>query len=137
MVKLMRLTTRNKNCQFTAQLQNDLVLSPDSKIALLNLTFTTSNLANAIDRDNELVDFSGSTIASVQYPFDVQPLIQSKIPNRIYENKDFAVLLQTLENTLNRTLDAQPTTERNQIRTWNTVYSEFYIPVEDKQIYFD
>lgn len=128
MVKLIRLTSRSNNGVFRAQLQNDLFLNPDSRMSVLNLTFRTNTLANEVTIENNLVSFTGSLTFDPINPNMLQPAITAEIPKKDYSDTTYTEFVEELERTLNRTLDASPVTLRNLIRTWNTVYSEFYIP---------
>ena len=57
MVKLLRLTSRSGDGVFKNNLQNNLILKPNSSIALLNLTFNTTLTSLYIDGDNNKISF--------------------------------------------------------------------------------
>lgn len=145
MVKLVRLTSRTDDGTFSAQLQNDLYLTPNSKIAVLNLTFSSASINSSINFSNNEINFSGSTIGNPAnaptFP-ELQPLVTSNIENGIYLNNEYSLLLDEIQRALNRTLTMTPTQPPNGVpprviaRNWNTVCSEFYIPRNESEILF-
>ena len=142
MVKLIRLASRDVQGVFRAQLQNDLVLTPNSKIAVLNLTFSSNSLGSVVDQENSLVDFSGSSVLDPDQPFAIQPLIQSKIFEGTYTEQNYVEFVSEVERALNRCLDMTPTQPPNgvpprlQAHMWNTVCSEFYIPKREGDLFY-
>ena len=131
MVKLLRLTSRSGDGVFKNNLQNNLILKPNSSIALLNLTFNTTLTSLFVDGDNNQISFSGSIFQNLGNLGWQQPYIDEELEGGEYysDNLRFAQLLVKVQNTLNRTLDAIPTQSRLYPYPWNTVYSEFYIPI--------
>ena len=138
MVKLLRLTSRSGDGVFKNNLQNNLILKPNSSIALLNLTFNTTLTSLYIDGDNNKISFSGSLYQNLGNLGWQQPYINEELEGGEYfsDNLRFAQLLTKVQNTLNRTLDAIPTQSRLYSYPWNTVWSEFYIPIYSTDIGF-
>ena len=138
MVKLLRLTSRSGDGVFKNNLQNNLILKPNSSIALLNLTFNTTLTSLFVDGDNNKISFSGSLEQNLANLGWQQPYIDDELEGGEYysDNLRFAQLLVKVQNTLNRTLDAIPTQSRLYAYPWNTVWSEFYIPIYPTDIGF-
>lgn len=139
MVKLLRLTSRSNDGVFKNNLQNNLILKPNSSIALLNLTFNTKFSNLFVDDDNNQINFSGSIKQNFFNLGWQQPYIQQLLPSREFvgDSLRFTEFLTEVQNTLNSTLDAIPTQRRTFIYPWNTVYSEFYIPKFGTDVLYD
>ena len=78
MVKLVRLTSAD-NGAFKSSFANDMLIKPNSKLALLNLTFKTDIATLVINDDNNLIITYGD--------YDQIPLTigTAKLTNAVYE----------------------------------------------------
>ena len=56
-MKLIRLHSEKSNAEFETRFQEDIVIEPNSKIALSNLTFTSNDDKFVINSSNDTIDF--------------------------------------------------------------------------------
>ncbi len=90
-MKLLRLTSNDPLAVFNNDLHDELILKPNSKIGLQNLTMDTTGEAITIDNQNNKVFFS------------ITPSIQEEIllPQGTYDKSNFTSLNQALQDGLN------------------------------------
>ena len=104
MVKLIRLASKN-NCNFDANFDNDIIIEPNSSIAVLNATFkTTSGSITITDEINEI-----SFVGTVN-PANTAPLTSHvcKLTNASYTGiPQISNFIKNLWNTINGTLNCQ------------------------------
>ena len=130
MVRLIRMASKN-NCSFEANLDNDMIIKPNSSMAVLNATFKSPFSQITIDDDLSQVSFVG-TLNSANTP----PISSTicKLTEATYSGKDATLLfLKNLLNTLNGTLNCQFSTlagegnpNYNQKIT-NATFGEFFL----------
>ena len=101
MVKLVRLTTQNKNCVFSSNLDAGIRVSNNASIALKNLTFTSDFEVLDVTSNNGLVRYS---IAQ-----DLNTLSHN-LPRTQYTNVNYRDFYKDYEASLNGCLSvSQPT----------------------------
>ena len=57
-MKLLRITTNNQECNFDNILNTDLIVNPNSKIALSNASFTVQYPTVEINKDNDTISYN-------------------------------------------------------------------------------
>ena len=114
MVKLLRLSTDNSNAHIKANFDADITLSPNSKIALKNLTFESLIGTFNANANNSRVSFFGD----------------GGIPNEFNEQfitpgtyRDLNELLKEVSQALNRTISLQDGKANN--RGHREIYGQF------------
>ena len=95
MVKLIRLTTEN-DCEFSANMDADIVLNPDSQIAVQNLTFETVFTALDIGADDSPINMNMDTGNA-----DLPNGTYSTIPLKTYTNINYDEFQTDLTVALN------------------------------------
>ena len=90
-MKLLRLTTTDSLAVFDNDLHDELILKPNSKIALQNLTMDTTGETITIDNQNRKVYFSIT-------PDIVETII---LPNGTYNKDNFTTLNNTFQDLMN------------------------------------
>ena len=116
MVKLVRLATDN-NGIFKSNFQNDVLIEPQSQIALLNATFNVDYDVLDINQTNNLVTVQTDTS-------DANTLQSDKLEINVYGSSEAATnsLLNNIKDTLNRSLQGLEWTNFN-----NNAGSQFNI----------
>lgn len=94
MVKLIRLATDN-NGVFKSNFQNDIIIEPQSQIALLNTTFQTSFNVLTIDDSNNKITFNFDTGNGTNFDRTVT------LEPRSYNNNDISQFFKDLEYACN------------------------------------
>ena len=94
MVKLIRMTTENKNANFDNSISSDLVLEPYSQIALQNLALEFDPDPITVDNSNNQIDFN--IVADRPYT--------STLDNKTYQHSELDSLLQDIEVKMNAAL---------------------------------
>lgn len=98
MVKLIRLTSEN-DCEFSANMDADIVLNPDSQVAVQNLTFETVFSALDIGANDSPINMNMDT-GNAALPNGTY----STIPTKTYTNVNFGELQTDLTVALNDAL---------------------------------
>ena len=91
MVKLIRLKSDTDKLYFNNNIQSDLVLKPNSKIALQNVSFKKTVKNITVDSTNKTIIYNNG---------DGDTTIN--LTENIYNNTDFNNLLIDMENNLNQ-----------------------------------
>lgn len=100
-MRLIRITTENNNCFFESVFNSDLIIKPQSKIALASFTTQLDNLNMVIDAQNNEISYS------VDGPNNIKTLT---LPNGVYTSstvQDFWIEVtrlfnQSMSNTKNQ-----------------------------------
>ena len=95
MVKLIRLKSDTDKLYFNNNIQSDLVLKPNSKIALQNVSFKKTVKNITVDSTNKTIIYNNG---------DGDTTIN--LTENIYNNTDFNNLLIDMENNLNQSLNS-------------------------------
>lgn len=90
--KLIRLTSTDSQCIFDSQYDDDIVLEPDSEIAVQSCTFKTAEMIEIGSNNNALTATVGDSVHVVY------------LTRETYSKKNIRDLLQNMQNKLNRTL---------------------------------
>ena len=123
-MKLIRLVTDNKGI-FTSSFENDMLIEPQSKMALLNLTFQTEFENITIDPSNSQITFKSDLI-------DADTQGTDGIENGVYTQSQIQDYYDAVELGLNSTLtlatsytNSTPAEEQDIDQNW--VFSMFKI----------
>jgi hypothetical protein len=103
MVKLIRLKSDQDKLYFNNNIQSDLVLEPNSKIALQNISFKKTVENITVDSTNKKIVYDNG---------DGDTTIN--LTESTYDNTDFEVFLSDMKNKLNQSLNS---TNRSDIGT--------------------
>ena len=95
MVKLIRLKSDDNKLYFNNNIQSDLVLDPNSKVALQNVSFKKTVENITVDSTNKTIVYNNG---------DGDTTIN--LTESIYDNTDFENLLTDMKNKLNQSLNS-------------------------------
>ena len=124
-MKLIRLATENDGV-FNSAFQNDMIIAPNSQMALLNLTFQTNIGVFAIIPDGSTILFKSDTT-------DPDTSQTITIPNRSYNVSEIETFYKDIQHALNSSL--KNVNARGATATgYNSVCSAFRIGTTDDGI---
>jgi len=92
MVKLLRLSSNNSTSLFDSTFNEDIILKPQSKVALKSLSIETKNDILIIDNFNSTIDFQVSTGFVKSF----------NLAHNTYSNNNFNDLLLEIQTNLNK-----------------------------------
>jgi hypothetical protein len=128
-MKLIRLTTQNENCHFSSTFDQDIIVKPDSKIALQTLSMERVLGELAIDGTNDKITYTVRGDTNTHDAF----LTHTTAP---YTSNNIDVLMTDMENSLNGELEAEGREMGCQFKVDKSTHGKFEI-VCQQAIYND
>lgn len=104
MVKLIRLTSENLDGHIDSTFNQDIIVKPESQIALRNITMKTEKTNLVIDGSNDKITFNLNTNVTPSTERTVT-LNHNDANTPEYNANNYKVLFQDIENKMNATLD--------------------------------
>jgi len=100
MVKLIRLKSDQDKLLFNNNIQSDLIIKPNSKIALQNVSFKKSVEEITVDSTNNKIEYNNGNAA-----------VTVNLTESIYDNTDFKNLITDMNDKLNQSLNSTNTAD--------------------------
>jgi len=95
MVKLIRLKSDQDKLLFNNNIQSDLIIKPNSKIALQNVSFKKSVEEITVDSTNNKIEYNNGNAN-----------VTVNLTESIYDNTDFKNLITDMNKKLNQSLNS-------------------------------
>lgn len=110
--KLIRLTSTDSQCIFDSQYDDDIVLEPDSEIAVHSCNFQTHNVVQIDEVNNRITYQASPTVVEGSPVVDANsPIHTSALTNGTYSLGNMRLLLEDIESVMNQTSKLSNTSE--------------------------